>query len=187
MRERLSLRPWRCWPALPVLLLLAFLPMLMRPAEKAQAATSPLAAPGQLTILDKDGNAGALCPLKHTDVDADVSGPVARVTVTQQFANPSAVPVEAVYTFPLPADAAVDDMTMTIGDRIVQGEIKRKEEARAIYEAAKAQGQSAALLDQERPNIFTQSVANIMPGEAVKITIRYVHLLKYTDGVYEWS
>ena len=78
-------------------------------------------------------------------------------------------------------------MTMTIGARLVQGEIKRREEARQIYEAAKANGQAAALLDQERPNIFTQSVANILPGDTVKITIRYVNLLKYDDGHYEWA
>lgn len=149
----------------------------------------PLArpTPGELSILDKAGRQAGLCPLKHTDVQADIAGYVAHVTVTQQFANPSHDPIEAVYTFPLPNDAAVDDMTMTIGARVVQGEIKRKEEAREIYEAAKTEGKAAALLDQERPNIFTQNVANIMPGDSVKITIKYVHLLKYDDGRYEWS
>lgn len=181
--------PWRFAAALLAVLLVVLMPLLLRSSDTVAraAASASLPEPGQLTVLDKDGQPGALCPLQHTDVQADVAGPVAHVTVTQQFSNPSKTPIEALYTFPLPADAAVDDMTMTIGDRIVQGEIKRKEEARAIYEAAKAQGQSAALLDQERPNIFTQNVANILPGEQVKITIKYVNLLKYENGVYEWS
>lgn len=142
--------------------------------------------PGQLTILNKEGKSAGVCPLKHTDVSADVAGFVARVTVKQQFHNPTHQPIEAVYTFPLPEDAAVDDMTMTLGQRIVKGEIKRREEAKQIYEAAKTAGQAASLLDQERPNIFTQSVANIMPGEDVTITISYVNLLKYKEGQYEF-
>src|SRR5262245_55992315 len=111
-------------------------------------------APGALQIIDRGGKPGALCPLKHTDVSAEVSGFLARVTVTQQFENPSAEPVEAVYTFPLPSEAAVDRMTMKVGDRVVSGKIKRREEARAIYDAARERGQVASLLDQERPNIF---------------------------------
>src|SRR5205085_4317065 len=95
--------------------------------------------------------------------------------------------VEAIYTFPLPNDAAVDDMTMTIGTRIVRGQILRREDAREVYEAAKSAGKAAALLDQERPNIFTQSVANIMPGDKVVITISYVNLLKYEEGSYEFA
>jgi Ca-activated chloride channel family protein len=141
---------------------------------------------GELRMLDRKGQPAGECPLTHTDVSADVSGFVARVTVTQQFHNPSNEPIEAVYTFPLPSDAAVDDMDMRIGNRVVKGEIKRKEEARAVYEAAKAAGQATALLDQERPNIFTQSVANIMPGEDVRITIKYVNTLKYDEGRYEF-
>ncbi len=152
----------------------------------AAGAQEAFPTPGQLEIVGKAGKPAGLCPLKHTSVNADISGYVARVTVTQEFTNPSATPVEAVYTFPLPADAAVDDMTMTIGRRIVKGEIRKKEEARLIYESAKAAGQAAALLDQERPNIFTQSVANIMPGDRVNITISYVNLLKYQEGVYEF-
>ncbi len=144
------------------------------------------AAPGQLAIIGKDGKAAGLCPLKRTDVTADISGYVARVTVKQEFANTSSTPVEAVYTFPLPSDAAVDDMTMTIGTRIIKGQILKREDAREVYESARAAGKAAALLDQERPNIFTQSVANIMPGERVLITISYVNLLKYEDGKYEF-
>ncbi|MGC9969062.1 MAG: VIT and VWA domain-containing protein [Bryobacteraceae bacterium] len=142
---------------------------------------------GSLISLDSKGQPQAACPLKHTDVKAEISGFLARVTVTQEFTNPFKDKIEAVYTFPLPQNSAVDDMTMLVGSRLVKGKIKRREEARAIYEAARAAGHVAGLLDQERPNIFTQSVANIMPGEQVKITISYVETLKYEDGTYEFS
>src|SRR5213080_4736313 len=141
---------------------------------------------GTLQAVDPVGNAKALCPLKHTDVKADISGFLARATVTQEFQNPFNEKIEAVYTFPLPQNAAVDDMTMLVGDRAVRGKILRREEAEAVYEAARNNGQTASLLAQERPNIFTQSVANILPGEQIKITISYVETLKYEDGSYEF-
>ena len=150
------------------------------------AASAPRMTQGSLQITDAAGNPTAICPLRHTDVRASISGFLARVAVTQQFSNPSTEKIEAVYTFPLPQNAAVDDMILTIGARTVRGQIKRREEAQAAYEAARAAGHVAGLLDQERPNIFTQSVANIMPGEQVTVTIRYVETLKYEDGTYEF-
>ncbi len=154
-------------------------------------SSGPEAKPGRITqgalhVLGKDGKPAGLCPLKHTDVKAEVSGFVARVWVTQQFENPYTDKIEAVYTFPLPEDAAVDDMTMQGGKRTIRGKILPREQARAVYEAARAAGHVAGLLDQERPNIFTQSVANIMPGESVTVTISYVELLPYEDGTYEF-
>lgn len=142
---------------------------------------------GSLLSLDTDGKPASDCPLKHTDVKAEISGFLARVTVTQEFQNNLPEKIEAVYVFPLPQRAAVDDMTMIVGDRTVKGKIKRREEARAIYEAAKARGHLASLLDQERPNIFVQSVANIPAGAAVKVVISYVETLKYEEGAYEFS
>src|SRR6267378_7375762 len=142
---------------------------------------------GTLQVIDPNGKPKALCPLKHTDVKAQISGFLSRVVVTQEFENPFKEKIEAVYTFPLPQNAAVDDMTMLVGDRTVRGKILRREEAQAVYEAAKTGGQVASLLDQERPNIFTQSVANILPGEKIKITISYVETLKYEAGSYEFS
>jgi len=141
---------------------------------------------GALQVLDPNGKPKALCPLKHTDVKAEISGFLSRVVVTQEFENPFKEKIEAVYTFPLPQNAAVDDMTMIVGDRTVRGKILRREEAEAVYEAAKSNGQTASLLNQERPNIFTQSVANILPGEQIKITISYVETLKYEAGSYEF-
>ncbi len=145
-----------------------------------------VATQGALQVVDASGAPKAICPLKHTDVKAEISGFLARATVTQEFENPFKEKIEAVYTFPLPQNAAVDDMTMIVGDRTVRGKILRREEAEAVYEAAKTRGQTASLLNQERPNIFTQSVANILPGEQIKITISYVETLKYEDGAYEF-
>jgi Ca-activated chloride channel family protein len=141
---------------------------------------------GALTVVDETGKAKSTCPLKHTDVKAEISGFISRVVVTQQFENPFPEKIEAVYTFPLPQNAAVDDMTMTVGERTIRGKILPREEAQAVYEAAKSAGQVASLLDQERANIFTQSVANILPGEQVKITISYVETLSYVNGAYEF-
>ncbi|MEP6707906.1 MAG: VIT and VWA domain-containing protein [Pyrinomonadaceae bacterium] len=141
---------------------------------------------GALQVVDPSGKAHGFCPLKHTDVKAEISGFLSRVTVTQEFTNPFKEKIEAVYTFPLPENSAVDDMTMIVGDRTVRGKILRREQAEAAYEAAKTNGQVASLLNQERPNIFTQSVANIMPGEKVRITISYVETLRYEDGSYEF-
>ncbi len=142
--------------------------------------------PGELFIAGLNGQSAGACPLKHTDVNAQISGFIARVTVVQEFSNPTSDKIEAVYTFPLPEDAAVDRMEMKIGERLIVGEIHRREEARKIYDDAKAAGHVASLLDQERPNIFTQAVANIEPGAEVKITISYTQLLKYEAGSYKF-
>lgn len=144
-------------------------------------------APGQLAAVGRDGKVGALCPLEKTVVNANVSAFAARVSVNQVFHNPTDQTIEAVYTFPLPDNAAVDHMKMVIGDRVIEGTIKEREQARRIYNAAMANGQAAALLDQERPNIFTQSVANITPGATVNIEIDYVQTLKFQDGTFEFN
>src|SRR3984893_8900949 len=106
--------------------------------------------PGALQVLDPNGKPKAFCPLKHTDVKAEISGFLSRVVVTQEFENPFKEKSEAVYTFPLPQNAAVDDMTMIVGERTVRGKILRRAEGEAVYEAAKTNGQTASLLNQER-------------------------------------
>ncbi|MEM6553882.1 MAG: VIT domain-containing protein [Planctomycetota bacterium] len=125
-------------------------------------------------------------PLKHTDVRAAITGYLATVDVTQQFHNPFDTKIEAVYVFPLPQDAAVSEFVMTIGDRQIRGLIREKEEAEQLYAQAKAQGYRAALLTQQRPNIFTQKVANIEPGKAIDISIRYFNTLAYAHGQYHF-
>jgi len=152
----------------------------------AQVSDGDTARP-VLSALSSTGDELGQCPLLDTDVRAEVSGPVARVTVTQHYENPFETPIEAVYTFPLPERSAVDSMTMRIGDRTIVGEIHRREEAEKIYQEARNAGKRASLLNQERPNIFTQAVANIMPGDAIEITISYVEYLKYEEGEYTFS
>ena len=125
-------------------------------------------------------------PLKHTDVSGKVAGYIATVEVIQQFHNPYDTKIEAKYVFPLPQNAAVNDFIMTVGDRTIRGIIREKEEAKQIYEAAKRQGHVASLLTQQRPNIFTQKVANIEPGKAIDINIKYFNTLEYKDGWYEF-
>lgn len=125
-------------------------------------------------------------PLKHTDVKAKISGYIASVAVTQQYHNPFNSKIEAVYVFPLPHNAAVNEFVMTIGERKIRGVIRERSEAERIYTDAKRQGYVASLLTQERPNIFTQSVANIEPGKQIDIRINYFHTLAYDDGWYDW-
>ncbi|MBL8214160.1 MAG: VWA domain-containing protein [Bryobacterales bacterium] len=149
-------------------------------------AAPPAPGSGDLRVIDKNGQPGQACPLKRTDVKAEITGFLSRVTVTQNFENPFSDRIEAVYTFPLPQNAAVDDMTMLVGDRVIKGKIKPREEAKAIYDAARQSGRTASLLEQERPNIFTQSVANIRPGEKVRITLSYVETLPYESGTYSF-
>ncbi|MBE9127899.1 MULTISPECIES: VIT domain-containing protein [unclassified Coleofasciculus] len=125
-------------------------------------------------------------PLKHTEVQAKVTGNVSRLEVTQTFENPFSTTLEATYIFPLPDEAAVDDMEIRIGDRIIKGNIKKRQEAVAIYEQAKKRGRTAGLLEQERDNIFTQSLANIKPGEQIDVIIRYTDSLKFNGGNYDF-
>jgi Ca-activated chloride channel family protein len=141
---------------------------------------------GTLEAFGRKGRELGACPLKRTSVKTEISGFLARVKVIQEFENNFSQPIEAVYTFPLSATAAVDDMTMKIGARTIRGQIMLREEARKIYRAAKTEGKTASLLDQERPNIFTQSVANIQPNEKIIVEISYVETLKYEDGAYEF-
>ena len=138
---------------------------------------------GSLEASTDDGPARPFT-LEHTKVDIDVTGFMQAVTVTQTFSNPFRAPVEALYVFPLPDDSAVHDMTMTAGNRVIRANIQKRAVARQQYEQAKAEGRRAALLDQERPNIFTQSLANLLPGEKVQVTLQYVAPLRYDDGIY---
>lgn len=142
---------------------------------------------GGLEILRPHGEPRARCPLKHTAVQAETSGLFARVTVRQQFQNPLDDTIEAVYVFPLSHTAAVDDMTMQIGERRIRGIVLPREKARTKYERAKRAGKVASLLDQERPNIFTQSVANITPGARIDVTISYTETLEWRDGRFEFQ
>jgi len=125
-------------------------------------------------------------PLKHTDVKAQLTLFVGAVTVTQQYHNPYRSKIEAVYTFPLPDDAGVRDFMMQIGERRIRGIVRERKEAERIYVEARRQGHVASLLTQDRPNIFTQAVANIEPGKQIDVQITYFHTLRYQDGTFEF-
>jgi Ca-activated chloride channel family protein len=124
--------------------------------------------------------------LKHTDIQASIIGSLCDVLVTQQFHNTHIRPVEAVYVFPLPEDAAITELKLTIGHRVVHGDIREREQAQREYAQASQAGQGAALLEQERPNIFTVSVANIQPDEEVQVTLRFHDRVPYDDGMFEF-
>src|SRR5579859_4379399 len=141
----------------------------------------------QLQIIGKDGKMTGFVPLKHTGIKTEISGFVARIEVTQEFENVLPDAVEAVYVFPLPHESAVDGMSMTVGQREIRAVIKERDEARKIYEQARNTGHTAALLDQERPNIFTQSVTNIPPNGTVQIKLSVLELIKYEAGTYEFA
>ncbi|MEC4888723.1 MAG: marine proteobacterial sortase target protein [Nitrospira sp.] len=126
-------------------------------------------------------------PTLTTDVRLSVTGLIARATVTQEFLNPSLeadVWAEGVYVFPLPETAAVDHLRMKIGERIIEGQIKEKSDAKKVYEQAKQAGKRASLVEQERPNIFTTSVANIGPGERISVEIEYQETIRYDQGAF---
>ncbi len=154
--------------------------------QPADEQTAKLPGSGALMAKMPDRSEPVAIPLKHTDVQTHITGYIATVDVTQQYHNPYDGKIEAVYVFPLPANAAVNEFLMTIGERRIRGIIREREEAEKIYAGAKRQGYVASLLTQERPNIFTQSVANIEPGKAIDINIKFFHTLEYVDGWFEY-
>jgi Ca-activated chloride channel family protein len=134
-----------------------------------------------LLLVDPAGQR-AEAPLLETDVCIWVTGVIARARVTQRFRNPSPEWVEGVYLFPLPETASVDTLRMLIGSRVVEGEIHERGQARRVYDTAKRSGRKASLVEQQRPNVFQTSVANIGPDETVEITIEYQDTVHYDSG-----
>jgi len=161
------------------------------PAAPAAAAAATAAAPDAIgpvhegTLFTNDGKRIVDVPLRHTAVRIRVSGYLAEVDVEQTFTNPYDRKIEAVYAFPLPTGAAVDRLELRTGDEIVRGVLMERAAATATYEVAKAAGHIAALLEEERANLFTQSVANIEPHAEVNVALHYVQELHYDAGAYE--
>src|SRR5260370_25417545 len=124
-------------------------------------------------------------PLKDTRVEIAVSGVIADVKVVQMYRNEGARPINASCVFPASTGAAVYSMRMRIGDQIIVAKIKEREAAKQEFDAAKKEGKSASLLEQDRPNVFSMSLANIMPQDQIEIDLRYTELLVPTDGIYE--
>ena len=160
-------------------------------AAVSDAAVPTQAEPGEadagqllMRSLDAAGAQGDYRPALHMDseVNFDISGMVAQVTLTQRFSNSSEHWSEAVYVFPLPETAAVNHLQMRIGDRIIRGKIKEKAAAKKVYEQALRAGKKASLVAQQRPNMFTQKIANIGPGETIEVQLRYLQKVNYTHG-----
>lgn len=149
-------------------------------ASQAEAAEAP--QEGTLLLRPRAEGEPSSAPLLSTAVAFHVSGMVVRAEVVQTFRNPGEGWVEGVYVFPLPETAAVDHLRLRIGERTIEGEIEERAAAQRAYDAASAQGKRSALLDQERPNIFTAKVANIGPHESIVVELQYQETLRYRDG-----
>ncbi len=163
---------------------LALLPVsFLALATVADAATPNDMTSGSLLLKAKDGTY-LEAPRQGSDYNVTISGPTGRTVLTQRFENPAEGWVEGVYVFPLPEGAAVDTLKIIAGNRVIVGKVKEKQEAKIMYETAKDAGQTASLLEQERPNIFTNSVANIGPHETVIVQIEYQEAIKQTAGTY---
>src|SRR5882762_1246615 len=163
-------------------LFLSFEPVWSASLPSAVLARPSDARSGALLLKTEDGYADAT--RLGIDVDLTVSGPTVRARVTQIFRNPTPNWMEATYVYPLPAGGAVDTLKMVVGDRVIVGDIKERQQARAIYEEAQRTGRKAALTEQERPNIFTNSVANIGPGETVLVQIEYQQPVRQNGGEF---
>lgn len=157
--------------------------IVSRNPEIEQAADN---TPGTGSLMAELPGQEVPMPVAHTDVKASVNGYISTVEVTQQFNNPHTQKIEAIYVFPLPHNAAVNEFIMTIGKRRIRGIIRERKDAEQIYEEAKRQGYVATLLTEERPNIFTQSIANIEPGNDIDVNIKYFSTLDYVDGWFEF-
>jgi len=174
-----SFRPG--WTALALLMVLCRAPAIADNTIEADLSPAQMQS-GSLLLRMQAGYVTAT--RMNTDVSLRVSGLVARVAVHQEFRNDGTEWVEGVYVFPLPDSAAVDRLRMRIGERYIEGEIREKQQARKEYEQAKRAGKKTSLVEQQRANMFTTSVANIGPGETVSIEIEYLETAHYDDGTF---
>lgn len=165
----------------------------MFPAEAAASSMLPQSEtylkPSQVregSLLFKSVKSGQYIPAPQlkTDVKIEITGMVAFATVIQEFENPGDEWLEGVYVFPLPENSAVSHLTMDVGDRVIEGVIKEKAEAKKTYTEAKKAGKKASLLEQERPNIFMMSVANIGPHEVIRVELEYQQTVRFDLGVF---
>lgn len=179
---RTSLRRWFCFG---IAAIAAFaIPNIGRAANDSDAPRQHTESP--YFAVKSDDPAADLLPLKSTQVDVRILGVIADVTVTQQYRNEGKNPIEARYVFPGSTRAAVYGMNVRLGDRLLTAKIREKGQARVEYEQAKTEGKTAALLEQHRENVFQMNVANILPGDDVKVELRYTELIVPTDGTYQF-
>ena len=175
-----------CLTIFIIYLFWCMLPSIVKaePAKLDRLLTLQEVKQGSLLFKTDQPNQFLPAPTLRTAVEISVTGLIARAKVKQQFNNPGADWAEGVYVFPLPETGAVDHMRMIIGERIIEGVIQERTKAKKTYNAAKKEGRRASLLEQERPNMFTASVANIGPGETVIVEIEYQEILRYDQGLF---
>ena len=173
--------PYRL-PVLVASFLLLLAPALTRAQDDSQPTDKTLAP---YFFVDGDPELDRL-PLKSTRVEARIAGVIADVTVVQEYKNEGSRPIEARYVFPGSTRAAIYGMRMRVGNRLITAQIREKQQARTEYQAAKQEGKTASLLEQHRPNVFQTSVANILPGDDIRVELRYTELLVPTDGKYRF-
>lgn len=137
-------------------------------------------------FVNSEGEETDVLPLQSTSADVNIAGVMADVTVTQLYRNEGSNTLEAIYIFPTSTKAAVYGMTMKVGDRVIDAEIRERGKARKEYQKAKSEGKRASLLEQERPNVFQMNVANIQPGDLIEVELKYTELLVPTEGEYEF-
>ena len=157
-----------------------------RPRVQVPGAENPDATLSPYFFVKSDDASVDQLPLKSTSAKVAIAGVIADVKVTQVYRNTGSKPLEALYVFPGSTRSAVYGMTMTIGERVLKAQIKERGQARADYEQAKQQGRSASLLEQHRPNVFQMNVANILPGDEIRVELSYTELLVPTEGTYSF-
>ncbi len=171
------------------LVIVCLLTVASRPPATENLAEAPSGKDQTLSpyfmVLSEDSETDAL-PLKSTRADVKIAGVVAGVKLTQVYQNQGKKALEAIYVFPASTRAAVHAMRMTVGERIIEAQIMERQHARETYEAAKKEGKTTSLLEQQRPNVFQMNVANILPGDQVKVELSYMELLEPEDNVYEF-
>ncbi len=186
-----SRRPWGMWLTMTMgLVVLTVLAIGLAEASERHPSSYSTGDvdSGRMTlriISEQSQPAEVDAPLLDTQVKMTINGMVASVTYVQTFHNPSNTWIEGRYLFPLPETAAIHAMTMRIGERLIVGDIKEKQAARDIYQKAKQAGQRTSLIEQQRPNMFTQRVANIGPGESIEVALSYRQTVGYQHGRFQ--
>ncbi|MDE7273496.1 MAG: VIT and VWA domain-containing protein [Lachnospiraceae bacterium] len=170
---------------LSVLLMLVTLPIPPVYAEEEHVEEEDKTGAPYFYVETQDVSVDSF-PLKKTSVTADINGVIADIHVVQSYANEGTSPINACYVFPASTKVTVHGMQMQIGNQLITAKIKEKEEAKEEFEEAKEEGKSASLLSEERPNVFTMNIANIMPGDKVSVDLHYTELITPTDGVYQF-
>ena len=154
---------------------------------RAAAPLGPRIDPGELSaggLLIRRADGLHVAPTLETEVEIEITGLIGRTRVSQRFYNPTSDWVEAVYVFPLPESAAVDALRMKIGERVIEGQVQERAKARATYTRAKSEGRKTTLVEQERPNLFTTSIANLGPGEEIEVVLTYQEEVVYDTGLF---